>query len=112
MAGDTTTSTWLSAWLECMHCNTRASRCRFACADRRYGGTSCYDMSNSMGMVHPRLHLLLVLTINCLGDRYHVLTPQIKPPQASRSICAISALLVNFRPAINPEYFSAPVPMS
>jgi len=109
---DTSMSTFPSSCLVFMHRDTRASACRFACADRRYYITSCFCVSSCIELLHARLHLLLMLTLSRLNGWHHVLIPYIKLPQASRSIYAISALLVNFRPAINPKYFSDPVLMT
>ncbi|KAL0853980.1 hypothetical protein Bca101_059132 [Brassica carinata] len=70
----------------------------------QHGRSECIATHRPLGVGSHKLRWL--------GDRHHVLAPSIKPPRAFRSICAISALLVNFRPAINPKYFSAPFPMS
>ena len=90
----------------------------------QHGWSSCIATHGPLGvktmpcralgvMLHVRLHpaetCRATETLRCLDEGQHVLISQIGPPRASRLICAISVFLVNFRPAINPEYFSAPV---
>ncbi|KAL0702402.1 hypothetical protein Bca4012_058524 [Brassica carinata] len=58
---------------------------------------SCIATHRPLG-VNTHVHVADMMTC-------HV---SIKPPRAFRSICAISVHLVNFRPAINPEYFLLP----
>lgn len=90
----------------------------------QHGWSSCIATQGPLGvktmpcralgvMLHVRLHpaetYRATETLRCLDEGQHVLISQIGPPRASRLICAISVFLMNFRPAINPEYFSAPV---
>ena len=74
--------------------------------------TSCFYMSGCMYFVHARWHLEILQTLSLLDGWHHVLNPCNETPRASRSIHLISILPANFWPAINPEYFSAPVLMS
>ncbi|CDY62869.1 BnaAnng18370D [Brassica napus] len=66
----------------------------------QHGWSSCIGTHGPLG----------VKTMPCraLGVMLHVRLHSAETCP-SRLICAISVFLVNFRPAINPEYFSAPV---
>ena len=89
MQGDTPTSTCPSGCTALMRCDTPASACQSKCAVRRYCDTSSYDLSSCMFSTHARLHLVLVLTLSCLVDRYHVLAICVETPRASWSVYAI-----------------------
>ncbi|KAF3597861.1 hypothetical protein DY000_02020576 [Brassica cretica] len=69
-------------------------------------------MSTCMYSLHLLQHLLIPLAHTLPGACHHVMNTHIKPPRASWSIRPISAFPVNFRPAINPKYFSTPVLMA
>ena len=69
-------------------------------------------MSTCMYRLHVLQHLLLPLTHTFPVACHHVLNTLIKPARASRSIRPISVFPINFRPAINPKYFSTPVLMA
>ena len=118
MQDDTTPSTCLDAWSGSMQGDTMSSTCLAAWPDRMHRYTSC--LADPPRAPHVFLHEQVACTaaphasldthtIKSLPPRpEHI---RIKPPQASRSIRSISAFPVNFRPAINPKYFSTAVLM-
>ncbi|KAL0772140.1 hypothetical protein Bca101_037291 [Brassica carinata] len=102
MQVDTPSHTWLAA-----------------CFGRMHRNTSCLAVPPHAPHVYLHVQVACTATPPASLDTYTIksLPPRpehihIKPPRASRSIRPISAFPVNFRPAINPKYFSTPILMA